>query len=57
MAGAVLPACGFAASFALEAESEAESESESEDPELEVLSGSTGREVAVKEPPRGTKSA
>jgi hypothetical protein len=57
MAGAVLPECGFVVSFAAEAESESESESESEEPELDVLSGSTCREVAENAPPRGTKSA
>ena len=53
IAGAVLPACGFATVVGATLESEAEL-----DPELDVLSGSsTGSEVALNATPFGTKSA
>lgn len=56
MAGAVLPACGFAT--VVGSASESESSLEELDPELDVLSGSsTGKEVALNATPFGTKSA
>ena len=58
IAGAVLPACGFAVMVGSASESESESSLDDElDPALDVLSGSTGNEVAVSATPLGTKSA